>query len=248
MARRPFHLRAQEVIESYTPASPIGAHLIERYRQTLSSDGSIGTQDREIAYLRTLCRLLSAVPLPTLSLSALYELAGQPAATATAALKQQRVVGRVIRLLQHVGELPSTAELRSNRRVLRVIAEAPPGGRSTLRCWLAERQHRVGAQQLFWEAKRLCLLEQVLAANPSLDDRDAISAWLVRLVRQVAKCSCPPVTRARDGSRCNSGSCGATIASHGKRPSPSQRKQKELASLGNKYLRVRRLPTATGSQ
>ena len=240
MARWPFHRRAKEVVESYTPASPIGAHLIERYRQTLTSDGSIGTQDVEIALLRTLCRLLSEAPLPTLSFSALKDLAERPAPTATAALKQQRVIGRVIRLLQHSGDLPSAAELRSNRQVLRVIAEAPPGGRSTLRSWLAAR--RVSWHELAWEAERLCVLEQVLAANPSLDDRDAISAWLVRLVRQVPKCSCPPVTRARDHGRCNS--CGATIASHGRRPSPSLRKQRELASLGQEYLRVRRPPTA----
>jgi hypothetical protein len=240
VGRRPFQLRVRAVIESYTAASPIGAELIDIYAGSLSADGSESTQDREIALLRELCRLFAAHAVAGLSIDMLDQLAELPAASPSAALKRKRVVRRLIRLLQHRGDLPASWELRWNRNLRKLVEDASPASRPMLKHWLAQRQSRVSPYELYHEGRRLLPLEDQLQTQPGRDDDEAISAWLQSLVRQVVGCPCAPVTRSADGKRCLKRTCRATTATHALVPSPGLRKQAALRSLARRYLRQRR--------
>ena len=148
-----------------------------------------------------------------------------------------------MRLLQQSGELPTAHEVTSSRAIEKELALTPEGGRGTLRRWLAQHQHELGWHELRWQAHKLRQLEEIVAEHPDADDDGAITRWLWKLVRRVVACNCPPVTRRADPSVCSC--CGATIATHGYRPSPSRANQRKLAALGRRYLRFRRLPTPT---
>jgi hypothetical protein len=244
MARTPAQVRAQRAVDACVPVSPIGAELLRRYHVALEFGGANKTEDEQVHVLYELCRLVAEIPFPTLSIEALEQAAVAQTVTRYRAKCRHRAVRQLIRLLQAAGDLPDSDELAASRRIQEQLAKTPTAGRGTLRRWLAKRQHRLGWHELSWEAKRLRKLEEVLTtASADLDDRDIIAAWIRTLVRQIVDCGHHPVTRANDPARCNQ--CGATVDSHGRRPSPGERKQKELRRTAAAYLRFRRLPTPT---
>jgi hypothetical protein len=242
MARRSFAQRVEKLLACFEPASPIGGRLVELYVERISAAGSHATQRAELALLRELCRMLSVAPLPELSVATLDALWQEASVSDARRVVRRRVVGRVVRILQERGELPDRKELHYNARLQLLVTGAPDAARANLRVWLAQRQHRVSPYELYHEARRLLVLEAVLADEPMLAAPDAISAALRRIVHQIAACPCPPVTRSTEGS-CRS--CQATPATHGAVPSPGVRKQREFRSLAAKYLAARRPHTTT---
>jgi len=239
MARRSFQTQVADVVAAHTPASPIGAELVRTYVGRIRSDGSPDTLRHEIGVLRDLCQMVEATPVPTLSVAALESLLQPPAETAARRERRAKAVRRLIRMLQDNGELPSSHDLRYDRKLYQLLAAAASHARDNLTRWCA-RRHGVSPYELYHEARRLQLLEEVLAAQPGLDDRAAVAVWLQTLVRPIVDCGCPPVTRHPDDGRiCRS--CGQDAAKPGVKttPSPGERKQTALRSLAIKYLRQR---------
>lgn len=245
MPKRPFATRVADVAAESTPVSAIGAELVRTYAGRISAHGSGGSLNHEIELLRVLCAMVHAKPLPVLSVAALESLLQLPAASAHQQRLRRKVIRRVVRILQDDGLVPSSHDLRYDRKLHELLDGSASYARDHLKRWFA-RRHSVGAYELYHEARRLELLEEVLAAHPAVEEGAAIGAWLGLLVRPVVDCGCPQVTRAKDGLVCSS--CGATaLPGIGTRPSPGLRKQAELRSLAAKYLAQRR-PYATATR
>ncbi len=225
--------------------SELKAELIRRYATSVHLNGTRGVQEEELGYLRELCRLIEGSDFEEVSYQSLAALGALPAPSGTAARRRRRVIGRLIRLLQHSGELPTSPELAASRAIEAIIFETPEGGRGTLRRWLARRRRKLGWHELRWEAKRLSDLEATIVAHPGADDAELTTRWLLASVRSIVNCGCPPITRRSDPSVCTC--CGATSASHGTRPSPNEANQRKLRALARRYLQFRRLPTPTRS-
>jgi hypothetical protein len=221
----------------------LGAELLRRYMASVHFEGTPGTQSNELVHLRELCRLVETIEFTSLSVQALTAIADAPAPSITAAKRRRLVVGRLLRLLRQEGELPSAAEVTASRSIEADLLATPPGGRGTLRRWLAVRKRKLGWHELRWEARRLRELEAVIGDYPGADDEELTTRWLLRLVRQIVDCGCPPVTRRTDPAVCVC--CGATTASHGSRPSPGEANQRKLSAVACNYLKFRRQPTPT---
>jgi hypothetical protein len=243
MARTPAHLRARRAVDACVPASPIGVELLRRYAEAVEFHGSDESQDQQLLIAYEVCKLVEETVFDGLSIEALQRTADVPAPSKTAAIRRRRAVHQLTRLLQAVGDLPDTRDLAASDRIQTELALTPSPGRGTLRRWLSQRQHRVGAYELSWEAAGLRKLEEVLCEHPRLDDRDVIGLWIRTLVRPIVDCGHHPVTRAIDPGLC--AQCGATFATHGSRPSPGEHRQQKFRSRGAAYLRFRRLPTPT---
>ncbi len=242
MASRPFDARIEGVLAEFEPASPIGAEIVRSYTERIRRDGSAATRNDEIMLLRDLCAMAARTPLHELSVAAIEALNDPPADTEARHNRRAKALRRVIRIFQADGFLPSARDLRYNRKLRALLSRLAPAARPNLERWLA-RRHGVCTYELFHEARRLAVLEDVLAEQPGLHHADAIAAWLERLVRPIVDCPCPPLTRARDPLTC--ASCGASAATHETRPSPGPAKQAELRSLGMKYLSQRQPHTAS---
>lgn len=235
--------RAAELVAATTArVSEMRAELIRRYATGVHLGGSRGTQENALVDLREFCRLIEQARLEVISYRSLIALAEIPAPSPTAARRRRRVVDRLIRLLQHSGELPTPKELRASDAIEQTIAAMPTNDRGILRSWLAQRRRTVGWWELRWEARRLQQLELVIGEHPDADDDELITRWLCAIVRQIVDCGCPPVTRRRDPAVCSC--CGKTRASHGSRPSPSERKQREYSVVARRYLEHRRFATS----
>ena len=244
MSRTSVAERAAAIVSATTArVSEASAELIRRYAASVHLDGSPGTRENALVDLREFCRIVESANLTRFSYSALAALANSSAPSPTAARRRRRVIGRLIRLLQSSGELPTNAELTASDAIETIVAETLPGGRPTLRRWLAQRRRKVGWWMLRWEAKDLRDLESVIAAYPGADDGELITRWLFRLVRQIVDCGCAPISRSADHDVC--ACCGATTATHGSRPSPGEPNQRKLRALARRYLQFRRLPVPT---
>lgn len=231
--------RLQRSIAECEPASAAGAALLTRYLEVASFEGSRATQETELASLRELCRIVEQTPFETISIASLSAAADAEGASATRALRRRRVVGRLIRILQQRGELPSNRDLTASRGLERELAATPEQGRQLLRRWLARRSRHVGWFELRQEARRLRRLEELIVLYPDAEPTDLFGLWLRALVRPIVNCDCAPLTRAADPTRCPH--CGATAETHGMRSSPAAAKQDRIRSLGRKYLAFRAL-------
>jgi hypothetical protein len=220
------------------PISRNGQLLLERYRAgvDLTRGGTCGEQ--EVAFFRELCRLVEEVDLPLLSVAALEEATKRTAPSATAARRRRVVLARLLRILEADG-LPTRSERNAGKRIDAALRATEPGQRRPVRAWLDSRRKRVCLHELSYEAPRIVALEGIAArASAQADDAEINHEWLGTIVQQVVRCKCPPVTRVRSPKRCKS--CGATIATVGARPSPAPRRQRELESIGRRYLQHRR--------
>jgi hypothetical protein len=212
--------------------------LLDRYYSGVQFERGGSIPQRELCDFYEVCRIAEHPNLAELSIERLDELTELPRASASAADRRRRVIGRLIRLLEQDG-FPSRATRRENRQVHALIESLPSPSREQLSDWIALRSETVSWHQLLYEARRVAVLERLTVQSQGLEDAEIIKAWLDAIVQPVVKCKCPPVTRKpEDPGRCSS--CGKTIDGVGSRPSPCPKKQDELKAIGRKYLERRR--------
>jgi hypothetical protein len=225
------------------PASDIGRILLARYYDAADFEGVTRHAKEELAMLRALCRVVEDTPFPALSLENLTAAGAAPQQSQTASDMRRIAVVRLRRLLQASGELPAAGTLRHERQIEETIAAAPVAGRRTLERWDVSRRETLNALGRLKEIRHLTRLEEAIAETGEAGDAAILRAWLPLSVRRIVNCRCATITRAETPDRCSA--CGATIASHGSRPSSGPRRQSELEHLARRYLVFRRRPDPT---
>lgn len=240
MTHERLQANADRLVRSCRPLSESGRGLLERYAAEVDLSRS---PKRELELLWAACRLVEEISFDGLSVRALDEAGAQPQASKAGCRYRRVAAGRFRRLLQASGELPAPGELASEARLRRWIATAPPAARATLGRWSEYRSGVLGAYERSHEIRHLSRLERVIETHGPASDASIIQRWLRESVRPIVNCRCAPVTRAIDPEQCSC--CGASVATHGTRPSPGPAKQRRLERLAVRYLVFRRGSTPT---
>lgn len=230
--------RVLAAVAACRPLSKTGAFLLERYMQVADTPANTWPP-RERHYVYELCRLVEQNDFAVLTIAGLRKAALANGLSGRARLQRSSVVGRLIRILQTSGELPTQRDLRNRQATRRLLTSVPSASRRFLGKWELARRDVLGPHELRHEIRRLTLLEHLAVHYPDAADEYLLDRWLRLLVRQIVDCRCAPVTRARDPFTCCC--CGRTAATAGTRPSPARPKQKEITRIGARYLEFRRV-------
>lgn len=220
-----------------TPISETGGSLLNRYLALVDLDRPGPTAENETVFFYELCRLVEQVDLSELSLPKLDSWMNQRGVSRTCRIRRRLIVGRLLRILEADG-FPDARDRRAQGRIDDVLRSVNGHHGVQLRRWVDDRRRAgVGWYELSHEVRRLASLEAIACAAPDGATTDElVRGWLSSLVQPVVNCKCPPITRYPDPTRCTS--CGETI-DESSRPSPSPRKQRELAALARRYLGAR---------